>query len=299
MANSSVEYSVTEETFLSHFEEKSHIYVKHYHPKPSIKKNQKYHHLIFQHGMIEYHGRHEEFIQSVIEQMRGEVIVSVMDLLGHGLSGGHRAYVDRFETYSFDMITFFELCREQLPDTYCQKRVLASHSLGGLIVLKTVVSEAYTLPFVIDKLIFINPCISPKIELPQLSVKLASNIPSLLKRIRVPLIYSAHDLSQDESKAIDFMHDHLISKSVSLKLAVETLKATEKINNLSYFFKIPSLFILSGDDVVVDNDKAKLFITGMDKKLVQVKFYPKMKHDILNETCRIDVFKEIIAYIKQ
>jgi alpha-beta hydrolase superfamily lysophospholipase len=36
----------------------------------------------------------------------------------------------------------------------------------------------------------------------------------------------------------------------------------------------------------------------MDKNIVKVKYYPNMRHDILNETCRIDVFREIIEYIE-
>ena len=161
------------------------------------------------------------------------------------------------------------------------------------------VSEEYELPFTFDKLIFINPCIGQKVKLPKGSLALAKNIPPLMRKIRFPLIYNAYDLTSDQDKAIGFMHDHLISKSVSIKLGMETVKATEGINKLSYFAKIPSLFILSGDDRVVDNQKAQLFITGMDKELVSVKSYPKMKHDILNDTCRSDVFKEIIKYIKK
>lgn len=62
---------------------------------------------------------------------------------------------------------------------------------------------------------------------------------------------------------------------------------------------IPCFFILAEDDRVVDNHKTKLFITGMDKKLVKVKLYPNTRHDILNETCRNEVFKDIINYIEE
>ena len=57
--------------------------------------------------------------------------------------------------------------------------------------------------------------------------------------------------------------------------------------------------VQGGDDSVVDNEKAKLFVTGMDKKVAESKTYPNMKHDLLNETCRKDVFKEIIKWIKK
>ena len=293
-------YHITkEETFNSHLEEKAHIYVKHYLPKEGVKPSQKYYHLIFQHGMIEYHGNHEEFLESIKNEFGQKVIVSVMDLVGHGLSGGVRAYIDRFDTFCLDMVRFFKCCSKHFSKEQISKRVMVSHSLGGLIVLKTVASEAYKLPFKFDKLVFVNPCISPKLNLPDLTVAVTKKIPQLLRQIKIPLIYSANDLTQDEQSAISFMHDHLISKSVTIKLALETLEATEGINSLSYFIKTPSLFLFSGDDSVVDNEKAKLFVTGMDKKVAESKTYPNMKHDLLNETCRKDVFKEIIKWIKK
>lgn len=297
MGNDKKNYDIIEETFQSSFEEKAHIYVKHYIPKNGIDVHKKYIHFYFQHGMIEYHRRHEEFFEYLLDHYKGKIIISVMDLLGHGLSGGHRAYVDEFKTFLLDMVQFFYLCDSRFPNDIIKKRILGSHSLGGLISLKTVVSGSYNLPFQFEKLIFVNPCICPKIELPKMTLNMLRGIPPLMRRVRVPLIYNAYDLSQDSEKAKEFMHDHLISKSVTIKLALETVKATEGINTLSYFCKIPCLFILSGDDVVVDNDKSELFITGMDKSLVVKKNYPNMKHDILNETCRIDVFKEIIGYI--
>ncbi|MFT6633671.1 MAG: lysophospholipase [Bacteriovoracaceae bacterium] len=287
-----------EGNFLSHFGERAHIFFKHYFPNKTKNHPKNVIHVIFQHGMIEYHKRHEELFDTLRLKFGKKIIISTMDILGHGLSGGHRAYVDQFETFQKDMNKFFEICHERISPEYNTKTFLISHSLGGLISLRTLTDENLKLPFPIDGLIFCNPCISPKLELPSIAVKTMDHIPSTLNRVRVPLIYDAYDLSHDEEKAISFMHDHLISKSITIKLGIETLRACKHVNSLSYFLTIPCFFILSGDDRVVDNEKAQLFITGMDKNLVKVKYYPNMRHDILNETCRNDVFGEIINYIE-
>lgn len=298
MGKSSDSHVVEEGSFKSNFPESAHIFYKHYFPQKTKSSPKNIVHIIFQHGMIEYHKRHEELFEALRKHFGKKIIISTMDLLGHGLSGGHRAYVDKFETFQKDMEQFFEICHERFSGEYKTKTFIISHSLGGLISLRTITDENSKLPFKISGMIFSNPCISPKVELPKTAVKTVESLPSTLNRIRVPLIYDAYDLSHDQDKAISFMHDHLISKSITIKLGVETLRACKHINSLSYFLDTPCLFLLSGDDRVVDNEKTQLFITGMNKKLVKAKYYPNMRHDILNETCRNDVFQEIINYIE-
>lgn len=298
MVNGAKTHFIEEGSFLSSFDEKAHIFFKHYIPIKTKKIPKKITHLIFQHGMIEHHNRHSDLFKAIIDHFGKQVIISTMDLLGHGLSGGHRAYINEFRTFSEDMLTFFYKCHDKFYGDSKVNTVLVSHSLGGLICLKTLTNEKYKIPFKIDSMILTNPCISPKLELPGVVTKMVDNLPETLCRVRIPLIYDAYDLSHDKEKAISFMHDHLISKSVTVKLGAETLSATNSINSLSYFFQIPCFFILSGDDRVVDNEKTQLFITGMDKNLVKVKYYPNMRHDILNETCRNEVFQEIIKYIE-
>ncbi len=291
-------HQIKDGTFLSHFSERAHIYFKHYIPKKESQSKKRIH-LVFQHGMIEYHKRHEDFFVFLMNHLKENVMISVMDLLGHGLSGGHRAYVDHFDTFQKDMLSFLELCKNEFYNEPPEKTVLMGHSLGGLICLKTITEYYEELPFNIDSLVLVNPALAPKIELPNPIKSFLNKIPGHINQIRIPLIYDAYDLSHDNEKAKSFLHDHLISKAITLNLAKETLRAVKGINSASYFIEIPCFFLLSGHDKLVDNEQTKLFITGMDKSLVQVKYYPDMYHDLLNETCRSDVFKEIMRYIKK
>lgn len=288
---------IKETHFTSSCGERSHIYCKHYFPIKKLAKN--YTHIFFQHGLIEYHSRHEDLYDELRNHFGANTVISVMDLYGHGLSGGQRGYIENFENLTSDMITFFNESKDLVEDSEDVKRILIAHSLGGLISLRVLSDDVVKLPFKFDGLILTNPCISPKIDLPKKAIQLIENIPEVLSKVRIPLIYDAYDLSRDKAKAISFMHDHLISKAVTIKLAAEIKLATRDINSISYFFKTPTFFILSTDDRVVDNQKADLFITGMDKSLVKVKKYTGARHDILNESCRKEVFREIISYIEE
>lgn len=289
-------HDIEECSFTSSSKEGAHIYYKHYLPIQKLPKS--IIHVYIQHGVIEYADRHQELIDALRDHFGKKVVITSMDLIGHGLSGGHRAYVDHFDVFINDLYKLFNLSHERFHTDHNVETYILAHSLGGLIAIKSLSNEKRVIPFDIKGLILTNPCIKAKLDLPLQSVGLLDKVPEILSKVRVPVIYDAYDLTQDNEKAISFIHDHLISKSITIRLGIEIYKATLNINTTSYFFDVPTYFILSGDDRVVDNDKTELYITGMKKSLVKVKRYPKMRHDILNETCRTDVFKEIIKHIE-
>ena len=292
------DHSLKEFKFPSNIDESTHVFCSHYFSKKKKVKNVI--HIIFQHGMIEHQKRHISLFNALRKEFGAGVIISAMDLVGHGLSGGNRAYVDEFNTYVRDMYDFVKICHDDIYNDFnVEKTFLISHSLGGLISLKLISDDERELPISIDSLILSNPCISPKLTLPKTVTSSLELLPVTAGQVRLPLIYDAYDITHDNDSAIEFMHDHLISKAITINLGLETLKAVKPLNSLSYFIKHPCLFLLSGEDKVVDNKKTELFITGMDKKKVDVKYYPNMRHDLFNETCRDDVFKNVISFIKK
>lgn len=290
-------HRIEDGVFDSHFPEKTHIFFRSYFPKEELAQSA--YHVIFQHGMIEYHKRHEDLFNALRRKFGNRLLISCMDLYGHGKSGGDRGYINEFGTFVEDFKSFLSIMfHRYYMDKYLTP-IFISHSLGGLVTLKAL-SDELNLPAIEPKLcVFVNPCLKPKLKLPKEATNLLESLPETLAKVRVPLIYDAYDLSQDESKAREFVTDHLISKSITIKLGIETLRATKDINSVSYFFNYPSLFLLSGDDRIVENEKSELFFTGMDKSISRKVEFPTMRHDLLNETCRTQAFEEIIKDIEK
>lgn len=272
----------------------AHISFKQY--SKSKKLNKKIKHIFLQHGAIEYHKRHMELIEYLIEKYGNSVLISCMDLVGHGYSGGTRAYVDDINTYQEDFLQFMRISLD-LYHEHEIKTHFIGHSLGGMVLLKSLVDKGDMIPFEVESIILSNPCIKPYLKLPSFAKTLVRELSENLSKTRVPSLYSGKDLTSDIERAMDFDGDHLNSNFMTFGMINSILEASDKIMSYSYYLKHPILFLLSGKDTVVNAQSTELFISGIEKDLVKVLKYMDAKHDLFNETCRRQVYEEIVEYL--
>lgn len=275
--------------------ESSHISFRHY--SRSEKPKKKIKHIILLHGAVEYHKRHMGLITALFDEYKNGVIVSAMDLVGHGYSGGARAYVDEFENFELDFLNFLKICGDLHHEFDVESSHIIAHSLGGLIAVRALVDRADELNINIDSLVLSNPCFKPLIKLPETAKKAVEMISNKAGKMRIPSMIGGKDLTSDPKRAMAFDGDRLISDFVTTGLVTAIYKACSQVMPYSYYLKVPTLFLVSGQDKVVNNEATELFIAGLDKNIVQALRYVDAKHDILNETCAEAVFQEIIDFI--
>lgn len=239
------------------------------------------------HGAIEHSGRHIDLVNYWMKNYQN-VQVTVFDHVGHGRSGGNVAFVDHFKTYVNDFLKVGQFVHDKLDASV--KRFICAHSLGGLITLTGFLDAdaGWTTP--VDGLIFSSPCIKPRQLLGSFTEPLLESFNKILPRFHLPAIYRGSDLTRDQDRGNDFDIDPLIPKFMTVRMGKTIVDAAQKIRGQSYYIKVPCLFLIAGDDRLVDPESTTLFAHGIDKSLVQVVQYPEARHELWNEVNRFEIF---------
>lgn len=287
MAKRTVSFQKEDKTILS-CDGESSLFVRQY------SKGQAKLHFILVHGAVEHSGRYEDLIHYLFNNYN-DLVLTTYDHLGHGKSGGTKAYVDHFEIYIKDFIQVTNLAQEKNNSE--TKTFILAHSLGGLITLSALLDTNYHFPLSPQGIIFSSPCIKPRVMLPLLSKPILEGMNQFTPKFHLPLIYRGAELTRDPLRANDFDADPLIPKFMCVRTAKEIIEASERIIGLSYYLKVPCLFLIAGDDKIVDSEATMLFAQGMEKDKVELIGYPGRYHELWNEGNRQDIFKTMKVWI--
>jgi alpha-beta hydrolase superfamily lysophospholipase len=254
-------------------------------------------HFLLVHGALEHSGRHKDLIEFLLQNFGQDVAVTVYDHVGHGRSGGGRAWCGHFNCYVEDMKIVGEFAQKINKDN--TKTFILAHSLGGLVSLTRLLDPSFGWPYPLHGLIFSSPCIKPKMVLGQYSEMLLEKLDKFAGKLHLPLIYGGKDLSRDPDRANDFDIDNLIPRFITVRMAREVIEASKKIRGLSYYLKVPSLFLIAGTDHIVDSESTSLFAHGIDKKLREIVTYPNHYHELWNEIDRFEIFETMKKWIQK
>lgn len=263
------------------------LYLKHY--SSGIPR----HHILIVHGAIEHAGRFNELIDFLLKQL-GNVHITTYDHLGHGRSGGARAYFDRMSILIDDMEMIAKRAVEDFPSAH---HWIFAHSMGGLIALS---SHFATNPYPeLKGMVLSNPCIRPVVHYEALLEKTVRTVEKLFPFFHLPTLYKGAHLTRDPVKANEFYTDPLVSKYMTARMAREIYESSQKLRREAYYIKCKTLFLIGLKDEVVDPESTKLFAGAIDKSLKTVIQYPEHYHDLWNELGRDKIFETIINWMKQ
>jgi alpha-beta hydrolase superfamily lysophospholipase len=257
--------------------------------------------LLVVHGLGEHGGRYDELVEHALSL---RLDVHVMDLRGHGRSKGTRGHFTDISDHHADLDAWIAhlVATGELTDKI--PAVLLGHSLGGLIAITYAAKYVGQPPGPpLAGLVLSNPCFGLRWN-PALLVEaqLARKVPGFLRSVQVPNGIDPQNLSHDPEEIERYLDDPLVHRWITPSAFNAIERAIASLPKLYPQLGMPTLFLLSGKDKVVDTSAAqnfagKLGIAHPGK--VEVKLFHSFFHEPFHELRRERAFLELKKWILQ
>lgn len=267
------------------------------------------------HGMCEYIGRYDSFMRELAEN---GYIAFAHDHLGHGYTArdngelGFIAHKDGWRRLVDDVALFGGAVREEygkdLPYT------LMGHSMGSFVV--RLAAEKFNMQ---DKLIIMgsggpNSASGLGLLLIKL-IKLFKGEKHISKTVNMLAFgsYNSHFQSENDSRSwltkdrevrARYSDDPLCNYYFTTSAMGDLVELNRRCNKSGWFKRIDKdkpILIVSGNDDPVGNYGRG--VTAVFKLLyaldanVRLRLYPNCRHEILNDTCRDEVIRDIFEFV--
>ncbi|PWA08263.1 phospholipase [Pueribacillus theae] len=243
--------------------------------------------IVIVHGAGEHSGRYEWLIRKWNES--GFHVVTG-DLPGQGESPGRRGHIQSFQDY---VHTVEKWVKE--ASSYEVPVFLFGHSMGGLVVIRTMLERE--LP--IKAVILSSPCLG-LVNYPKKPVEVLSKLLNVtFPKIRFDSnIEPGVGTRNEEMKAKDET-DPLYNRKVSVRWYRELRKAMANSHEQAGKFpNVPLLLLQGGDDRIVDIKKVKSWFNQLQINEKIYKEWDGLFHEVFNEPERRAVFDYTLQFVR-
>jgi alpha-beta hydrolase superfamily lysophospholipase len=244
--------------------------------------------LVVVHGLGEHSGRYAEFGERMATF---GISTYAIDLRGHGNSDGRRGHVPSFDVF-LQEVDRFRREVEGLAD-FRMPLFLLGQSMGGLIALRY--QEEYPTRF--RGAIICSPWLATAMAVPRWKVMASSALNRLAPALPFSHGLRAEHLTRDADIVAAYRDDPLVHGTITPRLFAEVSAAMGLALQRSDRIAQPLLFLLGGDDRVVDTNRTVRFARSITAPDVTVRVYPGHYHELLNELDRSHMYREVREWI--
>ena len=249
-------------------------------PRPSSS-------LLLVHGLGEHSGRYEPVARVLAENGTS---VFTYDLRGHGRSEGPRGDVDAFPRFLEDLLGMEEEMLHRVPEP--GPRFLMGHSLGGLMVIRRLQ-------------VFRGPFAGAVLSAPWLATPLPSWLRTVGRVLGVavpglPLPAGADPdrLTRDPDRIRAWREDPLIHTRITARFFKEAEREQGKALDSGWPRDLPALFLVPGNDRVVQSSVTADFAREIVEGPVRVEILEGRQHEPLNDVGREEVYAVMLDWLK-
>ena len=237
--------------------------------------------VLIVHGIAEHSGRYERTGRLMAE---AGLDVHAFDLRGHGLSGGHRVYVRRWDDYLDDLATRMRAVRQPgLP------LVLFGHSMGALIALTYACSDRPAPDLLVLSAVPLDA------DVPGWQRVLAPVLSRVAPKTVIANPIDGERLSRDPAVATAYFADPLVQPSSTARLGAELFGAMKRGRAGLGALHVPTLVIHGGADTLVPTRVSEPLasVPGVERRVL-----PDLRHETLNEPEGPEIVAAIVQWLR-
>jgi alpha-beta hydrolase superfamily lysophospholipase len=242
--------------------------------------------VVVAHGINEHGGRYAHIAQ----RLTGEGwMVAALDHRGHGLSGGRRAAVERFDDWISDLDAYIRAVLAAPP----RPLFVLGHSLGGLIAAVYAIRHQERL----DGLVLSSPSVMP----PRSMSPAALRAGRLLSRwaANLPVVGLRLDaVSRDPAVVRAYREDPLVHLGrVRARTGAEVLRAIAEVRRNIGRLRVPLLTMQGTLDLLVDPEAARWVDGHTGSPDHTLLIYDGLYHEVFNEPERERVLDDLSGWL--
>ena len=246
--------------------------------------------VVVAHGFGE-HGGNYEHVARAVGPVAGVDFVLV-DLRGHGRSGGRRGVVMAYSDLTADLINAFDWAGRERPGV---PRFILGHSNGGQLALHAGL-DARVAPL-IDGLIVSNPSIRLSVPVPGYKLRLGRFLRRHAPWVTLSAPLESELLTRDPVMRRERERDRLCHSRISPQFFFGMVEGGETILKRAAEIVNPMLMILGAADPIADPAAAQRAFERFGAKDKTLLVYPEMLHEPFNEIGREAIFAEVAGWL--
>lgn len=229
--------------------------------------------IIINHGFSEHLGRYNHVAEYLNNS--GYTVITY-DLRGHGKTLAKRGHLKSYNEYILDCYELIKFAKDKYPQ---QNLYVFGHSMGGLVATLTTLNYQEH----IKGLILSGPALY---NLPK-SVGMYKALLTLLHRLKPNLVIPnpvGDEICSDKAVVDANLKDPLVLHKVEVGMLYQFLVAGAKeVKERQINLRIPVLILHGEADAIVLPNTSKQFYEKISSSDKQLKIYPNLYHEILNE----------------
>ena len=220
---------------------------------------------------------------------RAGYAVYLLDQRGQGDSGGLRGHLSRFSQLLGDLQAFRRLARLR----HAAPQVLLGHSFGALVVLRYLETQPSD---PVAAAVLSSPWLKTKQPVPALKRALARVLADLWPTLRIATGTRASELCRDPAVGLAYDADPAVHHVMTPSAWREIQWAQHVVPLDGQRIESPLLFLLGGGDRVTYAQAAQAFANAR-RGQAQVRWYPAMYHELLNDPEGERVTGDVIEFL--